>query len=297
MTPLTRCLNAFTSLAALTVVAMSIGTPLAAASGSAVPFKDTNIRGTLTFCNRSDQPITSGSLDTAPFAWKTVSSVPPPAGYRGKDARATLNAFQPIQFVDPGDWTGGQLTGSSSFTNVNHPSDQATNVDAALLGFTQAYPLHWDGLVEIRMFYSAFNKPPTTTFYPAAILKVTGGNWTQLTGGGGSCTGSSGVSDESLLLPKKDLRRKHVDVPAGSPTPSASSSAASGSGSSSNSGNGGESSTGAGGENTAAQSSNSADSSGLGTGTKAGIGLGIVAVAGLLATGFLWLRRRLGVGG
>jgi hypothetical protein len=296
MTRLTRCLQAVTSLAALTVVAMSVGTPLAAASGSAVPFKDTNVRGTLTFCSRSDQPITSGSLDTAPFAWKTVSSLPPPAGYRGKDARATLNAFQPIQFVDPGDWTGGQLTGSSSFTNVNHPADQATNVDAALLGFTQAYPLHWDGLVEIRMFYSAFDKPPTTTFYPAAVLKVTGSTWTQLTGGGGSCSGSSGVSDESLLLPKKDLRKKHVDVPAGSPTPSASSSPPSGSGSSSKPGNGGGPTTGPGGENAAAQSSSAATSSGLGTGAKAGIGLGIVAVAGLLATGILWWRRRPGVG-
>lgn len=275
-------------LAALTLAALSVAVPSAAASSSALPFHDANARGTLTFCNRANQPMTSGSLDTAPFAWKTVASAPAPAGYRHSDARATLYAYQPIQYVDPGDWSGGQLTGSSSFSNVESPVVQATNVDAALLGFTQAYPLHWDGLVEIRVYYTAFNKPPYSTYYPAAVLKVTGSRWTLVSGGGSSCTAGTGVSDESTLLPKRVLKKKHTVVPAGSPTPGQGQSSSPGGGSSTApaSSNGGGKTTAAG------QSSNAADSSGLGSGAKAGIGLGVVALLGLGALGFMWWRRR-----
>src|SRR5262244_2621522 len=137
------------TLGVLTLGALSAATPFAAASvtssSSKVPFQDPSIHGWLTFCNRNNQPVTSGSLYTAPFAWKTVSSAPPPAGYRNSAGRVTLYAYQPIKYVDPGDWSGSELTAASSFTNPNHPAVQATNADLPLLGFTQAYPAHWDG--------------------------------------------------------------------------------------------------------------------------------------------------------
>lgn len=285
-----RCARSATVVAALTVSAMAVALPMAAASGSAVPFHDTNVRGSLTFCNRAGQPITSGSLDTAPFAWKTVSSAVAPVGYRGTDARATLYAYQPIQFVDPGDWSGSQLTGSSSYTNPDHPVDQATNVDSALLGFTQAYPSHWDNLIELRMFYSAFNKPAETSTYPAAVVRVTGSTWTLVSGGGSSCASGQGVSDETALLPKKVLRKKHVVVPAGSATPAASTSSPT-SGSSSAPTGSASISTGAARAATGAATDDPA-SSGLGTGAKTAIGLAVLALVGVAAATVYWWRRR-----
>jgi hypothetical protein len=277
--------------AAATVVAMSMSTPSAVASSSSVPFNDASIHGTLTFCSRTGQPMTSGSLTTAPFAWKTVSSVPAPAGYQNQDSRATLYAYQPIQFVDPGDWSGEQLTGSSSYTNVDHPVDQATNADQPLLGFTQAYPAHWQGLIEIRMFFSRVNYPAYTTTYPAAILRISANSWTMVQGGGSSCGLGQGKSDESKLLPKKVLKKQQQVIPAGDSSTAPSTTASSGSGGgSSNGSNSGSAGAGSGAGSAAA--GNSSSSSGLSMAAKTGIALAVIAVIGLLMAVVGWRRRR-----
>jgi hypothetical protein len=285
------------SVAAVMLATVSFAAPFAvAAGGSSVPFTDTSIRGTLTFCSRTGQPMTSGSLFTAPFAWKTVSSAPAPTGYRGSRARVTLYAYQPIQFVDPGDWSGQQLTGASAFSNAAHPVVQATNIDSALLGFSNAFPAHWDGTVELRMYYTAFNREIHSQSYPAAVIRITGSTWTLLSGGGSSCSAGKGVSDESILLPKARLATPHAAVPTGSASPVVSASKPStGNGSAAQVGNRGS----AGGSAQAAQAdqaSEVADSSGLGSGTKAGVGLGVVAAVGLGALGVFWWRRRPGAG-
>lgn len=291
MNRLARRTRAATSLASLTLAAMSVALPFAGASGSGVPFNDTNVRGFLTFCGRDGQAITSGSLDTRPFAWKTLSSAPAPAGYRTSIARATLYVYQPIQFVDPGDWSGAQLTGSSSYANPEHPVAQATNDDEALLGFTQAYPSHWDGLVEVRMYFSSSKLGQYSTTYPAAIIRVTGSSWTLVKGGGSSCSAGQGVSDETNLLPKKVLAKRHTDVPAGSPTPSSVASSAT----PGRSGGASPGSTG-GATNTAASGPAAGSSSAVSSGTKLAIGLGIIAVLGVIAGGVAWWRRQPGQG-
>lgn len=284
MNRLARRARAVAASVALTLGAMSAAAPIALAAGSPVPFKDTNIDGTLTFCTRGGQPVTSGSIDTVPFAWKAISSAPPPACYRGASARATLDAYQPLQYVDPGDWSGSQLTAASLFSNPDHPVAQATNVDQPLLGFTQAYPLHWDGLVEIRMLFTAVDKPQLQTPYAAAVLRVTGSTWTMVSGGGSSCSQGRGESVETLLLPKKDLAKKETIAPAAksSTTANASGSPSRG-GSSANSaasGNG----------NSAKLAANSSASTG--TITKAAIGLVTVAFVAVVIGAIAWRRRR-----
>ena len=99
------------AIAAAALGALAVNAPAAAASGLAGPLSDSNIDGTLTFCNSAGQPVTSGSLDTRPFAWKTISSSPAPKGFTGRNARATLDVYQPIQFEDPGDWSGSNSPG------------------------------------------------------------------------------------------------------------------------------------------------------------------------------------------
>lgn len=298
MTRLACLLRIGICVGGLTVAAMSVGAPLAAASGSAVPFTDPNAHGTLTFCNRAGAQMTSGSLYTAPFAWKTVSSTPAPAGYRRSDGRATLLVYQPIKFVDPGDWSGEALTGSSSFSSAAHPVDQATNADQPLLGFTQAYPAHWDGLVQVRMYYSGFNKPQETSSYPAAVLKISGSTWTLVSGGGASCSAGKGVSDETQLLPKSRLATPQSILPSGVPTPGATGSSGDSTvGGSSDGSKGSSSSSGSTSKDTdtaAAAELSASSSSGMSSASKLAIGLGVVAVLALIGGGLAWWRRATG---
>jgi hypothetical protein len=188
------------ALASAVIVGASAVPSTAFAGGSLVPFTDPNQVGSLTLCNPHEQPITSGSLLTVPFVWRAVSSAHVPAGY----TRATLDLFQPIQYVQPGDWTGYQLTDDAAFSNPAHPMAQATYADAPLIWPDHSMPPHWDGLYQLRIIFSGADKQPWTSSYPTAVVKVTGNTWTLVQGGGSSCTDGTAESVESLLLPKSE---------------------------------------------------------------------------------------------
>jgi hypothetical protein len=294
MSPFARRARAAATVAAMALGGLLVAAPLASASVASttgkVPFTDPGIDGWITFCNRSNQPVTSGSLDTVPFAWKTISSAKPPAGYGGASGRVALWAYQPIQYVDPGDWSGSLLTGASAFSNPDHPVVQATNADLPLVGFTQAYPEHWEGLLEIRMMYTAKDKEQLQTPYAAAILRVSGGKWTLVEGGGGSCSQGRGLSMETVALPKKELAKQETASPAGK-----SKGAAAGS-STNTTGSGGQSSGGSAANGSAANSASSLAASDSPAGISgialAGIGVGAFALVWVGLMVFSRLRRR-----
>jgi len=288
-----RRVRATITIAALALGALSATAPFAGASvtssGSKLPFSDPNIQGWLTFCNRNNQPVTSGSLETVPFVWKAISSAPPPPGYRTSKGRAALYGFQPIQYVDALDWAGYELTGASSFSNPHHPVAQATNADAPLVSFTSAFPPHWDHLAEIRMMWTATDEAQLQNPYAAAIVRITGNTWTLVKGGGGSCSQGTGVSEETKALSKSELAKpetastgsKSSTVPDGSPSKPAGGSAAS------RPSSGGSSAAGA------AKLASADSSTGLSGGELAGIAIGALAVvwAAIGAIAF-WRRRR-----
>lgn len=183
---------------AVTVVSAVPST--AFASGFKVPFTDPNQVGSLTLCNSHERPITSGSLLAIPFVWRAVSSTRVPAHY----TRATLYLYQPLQYIDPGDWTSYQLTDDAGFSNPAHPMAQATYADNPLIWPDHSMPPYWDGLYQLRMIFTSPNKAPWTSTYPAAVIRVTGNTWTLVQGGGSSCTDGTAVSVESVLLPKSE---------------------------------------------------------------------------------------------
>lgn len=273
--------------AVLAISGFTGGATAHAATGGV--FKDPYAVGTLTFCNKANQPVTHGSIYTQPFAWKTIASSQAPAGYRGHNARATLTVYQPIKYVDPGDWTGGQLTGASTFSNPLHPNVQATAVDSPLTGFVHAYPLHWNHLVEVRMIFTAVNQGAFTTAYPAAILRVTGNNWTLVKGGGTSCSAGHGVSDEAATFPQSMLLGKnpHSKSGSGHPTPAGDRSAKATPKSSTPAKAG---STASGAPTNAASVSDA--SNGTSNGTKTGIVLAVILLVVLGIAGWQLTRRR-----
>jgi hypothetical protein len=289
MTRLNRGARVLIAAAALTVAAMSTVVPVALAAGSGVPFTDANAVGALTFCSRTGQPVTSGSLYTIPFAWKAVSSSPAPAGYRASTARATLYAYQPIKFVAPGDWSGEQLTGSSTYTNADHPVVQATNGDTPMVSFVGAYPPHWQGLVQLRLLFTAVNAPVHNETYPAAVIRIKGHHWTLVSGGGTQCSESNGVSDETQLLQPSELPGPQTAIPAGASARPSAKHKQSHPGASSRAG--AVAATPAAARSTSALS-NGTSGSGLGSGAKAGVGVAVVAALGLAVGVVAWLRRR-----
>lgn len=170
-------------------------------ASSTIPFKDPYANGNLTLCGQDHRPVTSGSLLTAPFVWSAISSSAAPAGY----TRAYLLVYQPIKYEDPSDWTGAQLTEDSIFSSPSHPVAQATNADVPLLYADRSMPPRWNGLFELRMYFTAPNEPVTSSPYPAAVIQVSGETWKLLSPATTSCTAGTAVSAETFVLPKSEL--------------------------------------------------------------------------------------------
>ena len=189
-------------IAAIGVTMTAVLTPISpAAASSNVPFKDPNSAGNLTLCGRDGRPVTSGDLLTAPFVWSAISSESAPDGY----SRAYLLVYQPIQNVDPGDWTGAQLTEDAIFSNPHHPVAQATNADVPILYADHSMPPRWNGLFQLRMYFTAPNKPVDSSPYPSAVIRVSGQNWSLLTPATTPCNAGTAVSAETFRLPKSEL--------------------------------------------------------------------------------------------
>jgi len=213
-------------LAGAAAVALVAVTPLATAATAAadsVPFTDRNVVGGLTFCDPNNKAVTSGKVTDIPFAWKVVSSEAAPTVYRGPYQKAHLVVFQPRENVDPGIWSGKQMTASAHYTNAKHPMTQATYGDPALADFVSIAPL-WQGLVQVRMYLTNIDTPPRTNPYAAAVIKVEGNNWRVVQNGGPttSCGVGSAVSAESELLPTSALPSASPTYNNGTSTPSAS---------------------------------------------------------------------------
>lgn len=252
-----------------------------AAASSAVPWNDPNAVGYIGFCDTNGHQVRSGSTLTYPFAKIAVSSTAPPAGYGKPYGRAVLYAYQPLQYVDPADWSGMQMTGASAFSNDKAPMTQGLGRDHSLFNLNAAYPLHWDGLAQFRIYYTSFNKPEFETTYPAAVVKLTGKTWTQVGGGTVDCKAGHVASNE-LVLPNPTLSLG----PANATSPSKGAKT-SGTGSAGSTNAPGSSSTGAQSSGVAASKSSHRKSS-----SNAGLIVVLVLVVAVIAAGGFWARRR-----
>jgi hypothetical protein len=254
---------------------------------TAVPFQDPDAVGVIGFCNQAGQPVTQGNIATTPFVWRAVSSQAAEAPYNGPGHSAILYAYQPRQGVDPGQWSGEELTAAATYSDPAHPMAAATDRDESLQDFVQDFPPTWDGLVQVRMYLGASNQTIDSLSYPATVLQVTGSTWHVVSGGSVSCQSGKAVSIETILLPKsKSTPKSHA-----SGTPTAHSSAGTGA-SSTPTGTRSPAAGGVagGGSGTHLTANSSAASSGSNTSTV--VGVLITALVLLSASGFVVSRRR-----
>lgn len=181
---------------ALILALVSSGT----AHAAGVPFTDPAAQGWVGLCDAQGRQITSGSITSHPFAAYAVSSTASPSGYGVKDlGKAALYAFRPRQGDDPVDWLGQSLLFSSVFTSDAHPMAAGTVGDYSMKDFTSFFPLMWDGLVQLRMYYGSPGKPQLTDTYPAAVIRVTGSTWQVVSGGTVDCTAGKATSVEEIM--------------------------------------------------------------------------------------------------
>jgi hypothetical protein len=185
--------------------------PAASAASATVPYTDPSAVGAIGLCDKQGHQVTSGNINDQPFVWTAVSSAPAPAAYRTKTAKAVLQAFQPRPGTQPGEWSGEQLTGSSTFSNPQHPMAQATVGDNPLVWFTGSYPPRWKGFVQLRMYFSAPNQTEYSYTYPATDIQVTGSTWHVVRGANVPCNVGTAVSAETQLLTQAQIEKNVID--------------------------------------------------------------------------------------
>jgi hypothetical protein len=207
-----------TRLAGVGAAATAILTATAATAAS-VPYTDPSAQGFVGLCDRAGRAVTHGSVNATPFVWRAVGSVAAPTSYQGRGRKATLTAFQPRQGTDPTEWNGDAMTAASTYTNVAHPMARATSGDISLATFLREFPPRWDGLLQLRLYYSAPNAPTDQQTYAATDIKVSGSTWTVIRGGNAACTAGSATSAESLLPPPPPRSTHNDAAPYDSPFP------------------------------------------------------------------------------
>ncbi len=183
-------------------VGMSAGLVLAPpATAISLPYADPNAIGKITLCDTTGRSITSGDIHVKPFVWRAVGSAAGTAAYRNNPRRtATMFGYQPIEHIDPTQWNGAYLTGSSRYTNVALPMAGATAADPSLSDLLSAYPPRWDGLIQLRIFLGGAQQATETSTYNASNIQINGDTWTLIDGGSSPCNSGTAVSGE-LTLP------------------------------------------------------------------------------------------------
>jgi hypothetical protein len=197
-------------LAAALAAAATVAAP-ASAGSSGLPFNDPAADGYVGLCDLAGHNVTSGSIDSTPFVWKVVSSVEPPAAYRGKGRDAALNIYQVRRNVLPGDWTGQNLIPSTQYAVKKEPTAVATYKDYPLHVVTVELPPMFDGLYVLRMQFGKSGYGIYGATYPMTVIQVTGDKWRVVAGGLVNCAKAKGVSIETTngvaqQLPGKPIK-------------------------------------------------------------------------------------------
>ncbi len=163
-----------------------------AGATDAVPYNDGQSIGAITLYDKAGNTMSGGKVTDRPFVWRAASSQKAPAPYDKEGRKATLLAYQPRKGASPAEWSGDTMTASTGYTDVNHPTVQATDTDFTLKDFLDGFPAGWDGLVQLRIYFGAPEQPTLTSKYVTADIRVTGDSWALVRSGPAAGQNGSG---------------------------------------------------------------------------------------------------------
>lgn len=145
--------------------------------------------GQIHFYNAAGAEVTSGSTSDEPFAQYAVATSDDP---QSSNTTATLYAYTPVANVDPANWTGEQLSATTTFPIVDPSAPSIVKTagahrpvltggthDTTLANYaldipnTNASGSGYEGLYQIRL-RTAGNDPK----YWAADIQISGSTWT-----------------------------------------------------------------------------------------------------------------------
>jgi hypothetical protein len=161
--------------------------------------------GYVGLCDLSGHNVTSGSIHSTPFVWKAVSSVQPPAAYRGVGENAVLNVYQARQDIDPQDWTGLNLVPATDYKRPKQPTAIATYKDYPFTQATLSLPPMWNGMYVLRMQYGKTGFGIYSATYPQTVIQVSGDQWHVISGGLVDCSSAKAVPQEVITGVAKKL--------------------------------------------------------------------------------------------
>jgi hypothetical protein len=174
-------------------LALGVAVVLTGCSGkpAALPYSDSSASGYIGLCDKAGKPIRQGRVHDVPFVWQAVSSSPALPPYDAYLRTATLYAYVPKPGYPPQDWIGEQITASTFYTNPAHPMVQASDGDGPVLKNLITGASLWEGLVQLRLFWSVPSEGAHTTTYPTTDIQVKGDRWTVVRGGDVACNSGS----------------------------------------------------------------------------------------------------------
>lgn len=155
--------------------------------GAKPPYDDPAATGLLTLCGANGRARTEGELDE-PLATVVLGSSPAPKAYATPGAVASLFAYQPREGVEPSEFSGLQLTGSSVFSNPKRPAVRVTPQSTTVGDFAVAFPAQLGGHVQLRLLLSAPHAGTLTSSYDTADIQIDGGRWHIVSGGKADCS-------------------------------------------------------------------------------------------------------------
>lgn len=172
------------------------------AAGTTPPWEpDRSSVGGLVFYNSSGEAITSGSINDAPIA----AYVQGTAAIRAGDTKATLYGYLPVSGQVPGQWSGEQMSASTTYPPATHPGNVSTTLpvltgasdDESIATLAADFPNTdtssdgYAGVYQLRLRTTAAGSPANVTYDEADIL-ISGTTWSVLyTKGAGTSTSTT----------------------------------------------------------------------------------------------------------
>ena len=142
------------------------------------PDSDPSAVGYIGLCNQAGQQLTSGNVNTKPFAWRALSSQP--AGAPLQQCPAHCGSRSRISHNQACPPASGVATNLPRTIRVTRTPDPDGSSDLRLRipeDFIQDFHPKWDGFLQLRIYLGTQDQQTYSLHYPVLNIQVKGDTW------------------------------------------------------------------------------------------------------------------------